>query len=73
MKALLETNSEAYLKRLARDLTYRDSMYDKNGRIYAFEGKFIVDAGKLMHGTRQIDVGSLVNGHGESICVTRKP
>ena len=73
MKPLIATDSELYLKRLAKDLKFRDSMYDDNGRIYAFEGAFTVADGKLMQGARVIDTASLRNGHGESIVASHKP
>ena len=56
------------LRRLARELQRKDSVYDRNGRIYAFEHAFKVVGGQLLHGARVVDVGSLVDGHGRPIC-----
>lgn len=58
---------EKRLKKLARELKYSDSIYDKNGRIFAFEQTFKVKDSQLFHGKRLIDIATLQNGHGQTI------
>jgi len=55
------------LQQLAQYLSQKPDIYTPTGRIYAYEDKFTVRDGKLFHGSRELALASLTDGHGRRI------
>ena len=75
LKAALPVAELRDLKRLARHLNYKADIYYPGGRLYARDGKFVVDAaglGFVNHETGHLtplELDKLTDGHGQVICI----